>query len=52
MKRVSASVTGTAMPTTRPLRQPIASEMRATTESVAISRCSTSSFDFSCAVSP
>ena len=52
MKSVRARVTGTAMPTTRPLRQPMASEMSATTERVAISRWSTSSFDFSCAVSP
>ena len=33
-------------------RQPMASEMRATTESVAISRCCTSSLDLSRAVSP
>jgi hypothetical protein len=45
-------VTGTAIPTTRPLRQPIASEISITTESVASSRCSTSSFDLSRAVSP
>ena len=47
MNRVRASVTGTAMPTTRPLRQPMASAISATTESVASSRCWTSSLDFS-----
>jgi hypothetical protein len=52
MKRVRATVTGTAMPTTTPLRQPMARETRATTDSVAISRCSTSSLLFSRAVSP
>jgi hypothetical protein len=52
MNRVSARVTGTAIPTTTPLRQPMASEMRATTDRVAISRCSISSFDFSRAVRP
>ncbi len=50
--RVSASVTGTATATTTAERQPIASRMSAITESVAMSRCSMSSFDFSAAVSP
>jgi hypothetical protein len=49
---VRASVTGTATPTTTAERHPMASAMSATTDSVARRRCSMSSFDFSCAVSP
>ncbi len=52
MSRVRARVTGTATATTTAERQPMARRMRATTERVAMSRCSMSSFDFSPALSP
>ena len=45
-------MTGTATATTSAERQPMATRMSAMTESVAMSRCSISSFDFSAAVSP
>ena len=50
--RSARGSTGTAMRTTRPLAPAQGQgEMSATTESVAMSRCWTSSFDFSCAAS-